>query len=138
MFAGAKHALMVKGRCRCRCQCRGAAPGAESGAAADARVSVETAWSNSHAQSTVRHLRRPVYLRVWLALHRDERSYILQHLRSWTGVGEVVRDVLRAVVDKVVHDDRYTSCLESPSQRVTKAQIKPSHALSIPLKKVVK
>ena len=35
-----------------------------SGAAADARVSVETAWSNPHAQSTVRHLRRPVYLRV--------------------------------------------------------------------------
>ena len=28
---------------------------------------------------------------------------------------------------------RYTSCLASPSERVTKAQIKPSHALSIPL-----
>jgi len=41
----------------------------------------------------------------WLALRRDERSYILQHLRSWTGVDEVVRDVLRAVVDKVVHDE---------------------------------
>ena len=45
---------------------------------------------------------------IWLALHHNERSYILQHLRSWTGVDEVVRDVLRAVVDKVVHDEYAT------------------------------
>ena len=39
---------------------------------------------------------------VWLALHRDERTYILRHLQSWTGVAEVVRDVLRAICD-IVH-----------------------------------
>ena len=28
---------------------------------------------------------------------------------------------------------RYTSCLAGPSERITKAQIKPSHALGSPL-----